>query len=281
MMKLTNLAKLILLTPLLALPAGAQTLLVAAAADLSYCIDELGAAFAREAPQTKAKIEVKVSLGASGNFFTQIRNGAPFDVFLSADMAYPGQLAKDGAADGATLMPYAIGRIALFSLDPRFDLKLGMAVLQDRRLSRIAIANPAVAPYGRAAKAALEAAGAWQAVQPKLVIGENIAQTVQFVQTGNAQIGIVSYASVLSPRVKGSGSHYLISDAGMAPIEQGAIVTAHGKANPLAPRFVQFLSSPAARAILQRHGFGLPPLPAPAPIPPPPPPPLPPGPPRG
>lgn len=256
MMKLIKL--ILLLTTLLALPASAQTLLVAAAADLSYCIDELGAAFARQS--APAEVKVKVSLGASGNFFTQIRNGAPFDVFLSADMAYPAQLAKDGVADGATLVPYAIGRIALFSLDARFDLELGMTVLRDSRLSRIAIANPAVAPYGRAAKAALEAAGAWQAVQSKLVIGENIAQTVQFVQTGNAQIGIVSYASVLSPRLRGSGSHYLIPDAGMAPIEQGAIVTAHGNANPLAPRFVQFLSSPPARAILQRHGFGLPPL---------------------
>ncbi|MDB5916622.1 MAG: Molybdate transporter substrate-binding protein [Massilia sp.] len=252
---------ILLLTALLALPAGAQTLLVAAASDLSHCMDELAMAFARQAPQAGRKVELKVSTGASGNFFTQIRNGAPFDVFLSADMGYPGQLAKDGAADGATLIPYALGRIVLWSLDPRFDVKLGMAVLRDRRLTRIAIANPAVAPYGRAAKSALEAAGAWQAVQPKLVIGENMAQAVQFVQTGNAQVGIVSYASVLSPRLKGSGSYYLIDDAGMAPIEQGAIVTAHGKTNPLASRFVQFLSSPPARAILQRHGFGLPPLP--------------------
>jgi molybdate transport system substrate-binding protein len=250
---------LILLTALLALPASAAPLLVAAAADLSYCMDELGAAFERQAPRA----ELKVSTGASGNLFNQIRNGAPFDVFLSADMAYPRQLVRDGAADGATLTPYALGRIVLWSLDPRFDLKQGMPVLQDSRLSRIAIANPAVAPYGRAAKAALEAAGTWQALQPKLVIGENIAQTVQFVQTGNAQIGIVSYASVLAPRLKGSGSYYLIPDAGMAPIEQGAIVTAHGKANPLAARFVQFLSSPAARDILQRHGFGLPPMPVP------------------
>jgi molybdate transport system substrate-binding protein len=254
-----------MLTAILALPVRAEPLpaaagtplLVAAASDLSYCIDELGAAFARQAPQA----QLKVSLGASGNFFAQIRNGAPFDVFLSADMGYPAQLARDGAADPTTLAPYALGRIALWSPDPRFDLKQGMPVLKDARLTRIAIANPEFAPYGRAAKAALEAAGVWQAVQPKLVIGENISQTVQFVQTGNAQIGIVSYASVLSPRLKGRGSYYLIPDAGMAPIEQGAVVTAHGKANPMAARFVQFLASPAARAILQRNGFGLPPLP--------------------
>lgn len=243
-----------MLTAILALPARAEPLLVAAASDLSYCIDELGAAFGKQAPGA----ELKVSLGASGNFFAQIRHGAPYDVFLSADMAYPAQLARDGAADGATLAPYALGRIVLWSLDPRFDLQQGMQVVRDPRLTRIAIANPAVAPYGRAAKAALEAAGAWQAVQPKLVIGENISQTVQFVQTGNAQLGIVSLASVVSPRLKGSGSYYLIPDAGMAPIEQGAIVTTHGKANPLAARFVQFLGSPAAREILQRSGFGLP-----------------------
>lgn len=246
---------MLLLTALLALPARAEPLLVAAASDLSYCIDELGAAFTKQAPQA----ELKVSTGASGNFYAQIRNGAPFDVFLSADMAYPAQLAKDGAADAATLAPYALGRIVLWSLDERLDLRQGMALVTDARVARVAIANPAVAPYGRAAKAALEAAGAWQAVQPKLVVGENIAQAVQFVQTGNAQLGIVSLASVMSPRLKGSGSYYLIPDAGMAPIEQGAIVTAHGRDKPLAARFVKFLSSPAARDILQRHGFGLPP----------------------
>jgi molybdate transport system substrate-binding protein len=249
---------LLLLTLLLALPARAETLLVAAASDLSYCIDELGAAFSKEVPQA----QLKVSTGASGNFFAQIRHGAPFQVFLSADMDYPAQLARDGAAVGATLTPYAVGRIVLWTLDARFDVQQGMRVFDDARLTRVALANPAVAPYGRAAKAALEAAGKWPALQPKLVIGENIAQAVQFVQTGNAQIGIVSLASVVSPRLKGQGSYYLLPDAGMAPIVQGAIVTAQGKDNPLALRFVQFLSSPAARAILQRHGFGLPPAPA-------------------
>ncbi|MET0856160.1 MAG: molybdate ABC transporter substrate-binding protein [Telluria sp.] len=249
---------ILLLTLLLALPARAETLLVAAASDLSYCIDELGAAFSQQVPQA----QLKVSTGASGNFFAQIRHGAPFEVFMSADMDYPAQLARDGDAVGATLTPYAVGRIVLWTLDARFDVQQGMRVFDDARLTRVALANPAVAPYGRAAKAALEAAGKWPALQPKLVIGENIAQAVQFVQTGNAQIGIVSLASVVSPRLKGQGSYYLVPDAGLAPIMQGAIVTAQGKNNPLAARFVQFLSSPAARAILQRHGFGMPPAPA-------------------
>lgn len=244
----------ILLLAALSLPAAAESLTIAAASDLATSIDELAAAFSEQAPG----VQVKTALGSSGNFFAQIKNGAPFDVFLSADMAYPAQLVKEGAADGATLAPYAIGRVALWTVDPRFDLKQGMRVLNDPRLVRVAIANPDVAPYGRAARAALQAHGFWDAVKGKLVIGENIAQTAQFVQTGNAQLGMVSYSTVLSPRLKGVGSYYLLPDTGVAPLEQGAVVTRHGAANPLAARFIKFLHAPAARAILLRHGFTLP-----------------------
>jgi molybdate transport system substrate-binding protein len=240
----------------LAPAAAAAPLLVAAASDLAYCIDELAAAFRKEAPEA----EVKVSTGASGNFFAQIRNGAPFHVFLSADMMYPAQLAKLGAANGATLRPYAIGRIVLWTTDARFDVAQGLPVLRDPRAGRIAIGNPDTAPYGRAARAVLERDKLWKAVQPRLVIGENIAQAAQFVQTGNAQLGIVSLATVRAPKMAGVGRYYLISDAGVPPIEQGAIVTRAGGAQPLAARFVRFLGSPAARAILERNGFGLPAL---------------------
>jgi molybdate transport system substrate-binding protein len=244
----------LVLAALLALPAAAEQLLVAAASDLSYCIDELAAAFRKESPDT----DLKVSLGASGNFYAQIRNGAPHEVFLSADMEYPAQLAKLGAADGATLTPYAVGRLALWTLDPKLDPAQGLALLRDPRVQRVAIANPDTAPYGRAAKAALVRDGLLDAVTPKLVIGENIAQTAQFVQSGNAQAGIVSYSALRSPKLAGVGRHYLVPEAGMAPIEQGAIVTRAGAANPQALRFVRFLGTPAARAIFERHGFGLP-----------------------
>lgn len=238
----------------LAIPAAAETLVVAAASDLATSIDELAAAFTRQAPG----VDVKTSLGASGNLFAQVKNGAPYDVFMSADMAYPARLAKEGAADGASLAPYAIGRVVLWSVDPRFDLTQGLRVLNDARLGRVAIANPDVAPYGRAARAALQAHGFWDAVKGKLVIGENIAQTAQFVQTGNAQVGVVSYSTVLGPRLKGIGRYYLIPDDGAEPIEQGAIVTRKGSANPASARFMLFLQSPAAREILLRHGFSLP-----------------------
>lgn len=245
---------MIMLATLLAQPVRAAPVLVAAASDLAYCIDDLAAAFRKQAPGA----ELKVSLGASGGFFAQIRNGAPFDVFLSADMGYPAELARLGAAEQSTLAPYAVGRIALWTLDQRFDLAQGMAVLRDARVLRVAIASPATAPYGRAAQAALERDGLWQSLQPKLVVGENIAQAAQFVQSGNAQFGIVSLAALHAPRLAGVGRYYLIPDTGLAPIEQGAVVTRHGAANPLAARFVAFLGAPAARAILVRHGYGLP-----------------------
>lgn len=247
---------ILLLACALAGPALARPLLVAAASDLGYCIDELVAAYRKTAPD----VEPKVSLGASGNFYAQIRNGAPFEVFLSADMDYPRQLGKLGVADGATLMPYAIGRIALWSLDPQIDPARGLAALvADARVKRVAIANPVTAPYGRAAKAALVRDGLWDKVQPKLVIGENIAQTAQFVQTGNAQVGIVSFATLHATKLKGVGRHALVPLSGLAPIEQGVIVTKAGTGNPHAAGFVRFLASNEARAILARNGFSVPP----------------------
>jgi molybdate transport system substrate-binding protein len=248
-------ALLLALAVLGAAPAVAEPLAIAAASDLTYVIDELNAAFRKEAPDA----DIKVSLGASGNFYAQIKNGAPFQVFMSADLRYPQQLAKEGAADGATLFTYALGRLAMWTTDPRLDLRQGLRILNDARVTRVAIANPETAPYGRAAKAALEHLGYWDVVKGKLVTGENIAQTAQFVQTGNAQLGFVSYATVMAPRLKGAGSYYLVPEAGLAPIEQGAVVTARGKDSALAARFMRFLRGEAARAILQRHGFGLPP----------------------
>lgn len=246
---------MVLLAGMLAGPALARPLLVAAASDLGYCIDELVGAYRKTAPDA----EPSVSLGASGNFFAQIRNGAPFEVFLSADMDYPRQLAKLGAAEGNTLVPYAIGRIALWSLDPQIDPNRGLAALvADERVKRFAIANPVTAPYGRAAKAALVRDGLWDKVQTKLVIGENIAQTAQFVQTGNAQAGIISFATLHATKLKGVGRYALVPANSLAPIEQGAIVTKAGAANPHAAGFIRFLGSPEARAILARNGFSPP-----------------------
>jgi len=231
-----------------------ETLAIAAAADLVYCLDELNAAF----HQTHKKITLKVSTGASGIFFAQIQNGAPFDIFLSADMNYPQELIKAGLADSSSLTLYAIGHIVLWSMRPDIDVARGLEILRDQKIDKVAIANPAHAPYGRAAKAALEHFKLWETVQPKLVLGENIAQTAQFIQTGNVEAGIVALSLVVSPKLKNTGKYYEIPEAGFPRLEQGAVLTKSGVKNPAARRYLEFLRSDQARAVFNRYGFRLP-----------------------
>jgi molybdate transport system substrate-binding protein len=240
--------------------ARAQTgasLQIAAAADMALCMDELNAAFVK-ANGGAGAIAVKYSIGSSGAFSTQIQNGAPFDVFLSADMDYPRALARAGAADGASLTAYANGRLVLWTNDPKLDPSIGLKLLSDPAVTRIAIANPAFAPYGRAAKAALMRAGVWDALQPKLVFGENLAQTAQFVESRNAQVGLVGTSHLSTPAHAAKGRAWALPAELYPPLEQGAIVTRHGIGNPLAAKYVAFLGAPQGRAILARYGFGLP-----------------------
>jgi molybdate transport system substrate-binding protein len=233
---------------------AAPNLRIAAAADLAPCINELDSAFAADVNGA----DVTYSIGASGNFFAQIRNGAPYDVFLSADLHYPQELAKAGLADGASLMVYAHGQLALWANDAGLDVSHGLQALNAPAIQRIAIANPEVAPYGKAAKAALQKAGVWEAVKSKLVIGESIAQTTHFVETGNAQAGLISFSHINGAKKPVQGKVWLIPADLYPPIEQGAIVTSKGKANPLAARYLAFLRSEKGRAILRKYSFVLP-----------------------
>jgi molybdate transport system substrate-binding protein len=233
---------------------AAPALHVAAASDLATCIEEINRGFA----QSAGELEVKVSVGSSGNFFAQIKNGAPFEVFLSADMFYPRELARVGLADVTTLIIYAQGHLMMWSIDPALDLNAGLRVLLEPSVLRIAIANPGVAPYGRAAKAALEKAALWDAVRPKLVFGENVAQTAQFVETGNAQIGFVGSSHVHDKNGNLKGRSWLVPQELYPPLEQGGIVTAKGRANPAAAKYLAYLQSDGGRAILQKCGFTVP-----------------------
>jgi molybdate transport system substrate-binding protein len=233
---------------------AAPMLRVAAAADLAPCIAELNSAFAANI----GGADVTYSIGASGNFYAQIKNGAPYDVFLSADMHYPQELIKAGLADAALLTVYAHGQLVMWSNDPKVDVSLGFKVLTAPTIQRIAIANPEVAPYGRAAKAALQSAGVWDAVKSKLVVGESIAQTAQFVETGNAQVGLISFAHVNGANKPVHGHTWSVP-ANLYPlIEQGAIATTKGKSNPLAIQYLEFLRSEKGRAILKKYSFVLP-----------------------
>ncbi|MBP6506003.1 MAG: molybdate ABC transporter substrate-binding protein [Opitutaceae bacterium] len=237
-------------------PAAAATLSVAAAANLVYALDALHAAFKQLEPETT----INVTLGASGSLVTQITHGAPFDVFLSADLYYPQALIKAGQADADSLTPFATGQLVLWTTKPGLELTALATAVRQPSVKKIAIANPATAPYGRAAQAALTQLGVWAEVQPRLVTGENISQTAQFVSSGNADLGFVALSLVLSPQLAEKG-RWLAVPAGLhAPLTQGAVLTRRGAANPAARRYLEFLLSPTARGVFARFGYG-PPVP--------------------
>jgi len=227
---------------------------VAAAADLQFALDELGGQFEKRAARS-----IDVVYGSSGNFFAQIQNGAPFDVFLSADIEYPRKLEAAGLAEPGTLYGYAVGRIVIWMPgDARADLaKLGWKALLEPGVERIAIANPEHAPYGRAAVAALRRAGIYEQVRRRLVYGENIAQAAQFVASGSAQAGILALSLAVSPAMR-DGRRWEIPADMHAPIEQGAIILKGARDKEGARAFMDFLKSDAGRKILESHGFTLP-----------------------
>ena len=228
---------------------------IAAASDLTYAMNEIAANFEKETGCTP-----RVSFGSSGNFLAQIENGAPFDVFFSADIAYPRKLESEGlAAPGSTYL-YAVGKIVLWvRRDSPLDIGKGLAALRDPSVKKISIANPAHAPYGRAAEDALRKAGVYDAVKDRLVLGENISQAAQFVQSGNADAGIIALSLAVSPPMKNDGRYEVVPETLYAPIEQGAVVT-RGAHNPAGARmFLDYIQKPAAAAVLERFGFTLPP----------------------
>jgi molybdate transport system substrate-binding protein len=251
-----------LVAPLMfALSATAQaeapppaTLNIAVAADMAHCVEALDAAFSAQHPE----VELKVATGASGDFFAQIKNGAPFEVFLSADMDYPRQLVKAGLANAKSLKPYALGRLALWTTTPGINPGRGRTVLTAASTMKIAIANPETSPYGRAAMMAVERLGVADAVKGKLVVGESVAQAAQFVQSGNAEIGFIPYSLLIVPPLKDVGIYILLPGGTYPEILQGAVVTQKGAKNPLAKAYVDFLGSAEARAIFEANGYEAP-----------------------
>jgi molybdate transport system substrate-binding protein len=234
--------------------AQRQEVRIAAAADLKFAMGDLSEKFEK---QTGTK--VNVTYGSSGNFYSQIQNGAPFDLFFSADIEYPRQLEAAGLAEPGTLYKYAVGRIVIWTpADSKVDIaKQGWPALLDARVEKIAIANPEHAPYGRAAVAALQKAGIYESVKAKLVYGENISQAAQFVQSGNAQAGIVAMSLAISPAMRG-GKQWAIPADMHPPIEQGAIILKNAKNKDAARSFLEFVKSSAGRSVLAKNGFEFP-----------------------
>ena len=253
-MRLTSRCLLLLSAFLTLRAANAQDIRVAAAADLQFALDDLTAQYAKQSVK-----KVDVSYGSSGNFFAQIQNGAPFDVFFSADIDYPQKLEAARLAEPETLYEYAIGRIVIWMPhDARVDLReLGWNALLQHGVEKIAIANPEHAPYGRAAVAALRGAGVYEQVRAKLVYGENIAQAAQFVSSGNAQAGIIALSLAVSPAMK-DGKRWEIPADMHPPIEQAAIILKSAKDKESARAFLAFVKSSAGRKILESYGFTLP-----------------------
>jgi molybdate transport system substrate-binding protein len=253
---LTRWARLVPLVMVLPMARAtrAEEIRVAAAADLEFAMKDVAAQFEK---QTGTKVEV--TYGSSGNFFSQLQNGAPFDLFFSADIDYPRKLEAAGLAEPGTVYRYGIGRIAIWTpADAKLDVvRLGWKTLLDPSVQKIAIANPEHAPYGRAAVAALQGAGIYDQVKAKLVYGENISQAAQFVQSGNAQAGIVAVSLAVSPGMK-EGKRWEIPVDLHPSIEQAAILLKASKNKTGARAFLEFVKSERGRATLSQYGFTIP-----------------------
>ena len=235
--------------------AGAQAPAIAAAADLKFALTELAELYKRDHGH-----DVKLVFGSSGNFVQQIDNGAPFELFLSADEAYVERLASRGRTRDAGVL-YAIGRIALFvphgsTLEADATLADLKAAIGDGRLKRFSIANPEHAPYGRAAREALQATGAWEAIRSALVLGENAAQATQFAAEGGAQGGIVPLSLARSPPIARLGVAALLPASSHRPLRQRMALTRN--AGRVATGFFEWLQTRPAREVFVRHGFALP-----------------------
>jgi len=232
---------------------AAGRLTIAAASDLRFALDEALQPF--RAAQRGASIDVVY--GASGKLATQLRNGAPFDVFLSADIALARELDDAGlATDGPRV--YAVGRLAAWSTHAELGRLPLAALVRDSRVKRFAIANPEHAPYGQRAMQALQSQGLQGDVQPKLVLGDNVSQAATFIETGAAQAGLIAHSLVLSPALAGKGAWTLIPEAWHAALEQALVITRRAADNPLAAAFVRHLEAPPTRELLRRNGFALP-----------------------
>ncbi len=234
--------------------SGAE-LTVAAAADLSAALKQVASDY-----EQKSGVKVKLSFGASGALTQQIQNGAPFDLFFSADLDYPRQLITTSDADAASLYQYAVGKLVLWvPADSTLDLEhKGLNILLDPSVKKIAMANPQHAPYGRAAEAALKHAGLYDRIADRLVLGENVSQAAQFVESGNAQVGLVALAHALAPGMQSKGKYWEVPADYYPPLTQGAVVLSHSKHKKEAAEFLGYIKTKPAADELRKFGFSLP-----------------------
>ena len=234
--------------------ALADDIAVAAASDLHFAIKELIVEYEKQTGH-----HVKLSLGSSGNFYAQVQQGAPFDLYFSADIGYPKKLEEAGLTVPGSLYRYAVGRVVLWApKQSPVEVSKGLTVLRDAAVRKIAIANPKHAPYGRAAVAAMEQSQVYAEVKDRLVLGENISQAAQFIESGACDVGIIALSLAMAPVMKSAGSYWLIPAEAHPPLEQGAVIMKQSKQQDAARHFLQFMQSPQGQEVMTRYGFTLP-----------------------
>jgi molybdate transport system substrate-binding protein len=227
---------------------------IAAASDLNFAIKELIVEYEKTTGN-----HAKLSLGSSGNFYAQIQNGAPFDLYFSADIGYPKKLEEAGLIVPGSLYRYAVGRIVLWTNHTsQRDVSKGLEVLRDPAIKKIAIANPKHAPYGRAAVAAMQHFKVYEQAKDRLVFGENISQAAQFIESGACDIGVIALSLALAPTMKAAGTYWEIPSDAHPPLEQGAAILKSSKQQEVAKQFVEFMQDKRGQEIMIRYGFTLP-----------------------
>ena len=232
-----------------------DNILIAAASNLRFAMHEI----CRDFQEENSSVQAKVSYGSSGNFFAQISQGAPFDIFFSADATYPELLEKKGLTAKETQKVYAVGKIVLWVPKvSKVDPDKGLQAVTFSAIKKLAIANPRHAPYGRAAEESLRYYGLWEKVKGKLIYGENISQTAQFIHTGAADAGIVALSLAISPKMLDEGRYWVIPDESHSDIEQIYVVLKKGKGKKCIQEFLDFIHGEGGGNILSRYGFVIP-----------------------
>lgn len=232
-------------------PAFAESVLVAVAANFIPPFREIAIEFERSSGH-----RVRVVPGSSGNFYAQIKNGAPFDLFFSADVERPKVLEEEGLGVQGSRVTYAIGHLVLWS--PHSDLLKGAETLSAQQFKHLAMANPKTAPYGAAAMQTMQKLGVWDKLQPRIVMGENLGQTMGFIESGNAELGFVSLSQALDPKLKIKGARWEVPTDLHDPIRQDVLLLVKGKDNPAATALLEFVKYPKAKEIIERYGYTVP-----------------------
>lgn len=252
-----NLRKLVAIALFCGLGGGfckGQEITVAAASDLQFVMQDVAARFQKETGKT-----VKPIYGSSGNFFQQIQNGAPFDMFFSANLDYPRKLEAAGLTEPGTFYQYATGKIVVWvPNDSKLDLSSGLQSLLNPAIKKIAIANPQHAPYGQAAVAAMKKENVYDKIADKFVLGENISQTASFVVSGAADAGVVALSLALSPTMKDKGRYAEIPVADYPPIEQACVILKSSRQKAAAQAFLNLIKTPAVAELFRTYGFAVP-----------------------